>query len=148
MTTGFEDAGIDFGLAPPPAGPAGEVTLGTSVSFAVNAKTSDDKKAAAREFIKFWNTKESQVYWSVNSGFPPNRTDIPEEELSKNPYVASFAAPADTARFYLSGVREFTKVNETIFEPALQRVLNGRGTAEEVFPKAAEEIQSVLDGGQ
>lgn len=148
MTTGFEDAGIDFGLAPPPAGPAGEVTLGTSVSFAVNAKTSGDKKAAAREFIKFWNTKESQVYWSVNSGFPPNRTDIPEEELSKNPYVASFAAPADTARFYLSGVREFTKVNETIFEPALQRVLNGRGTAEEVFPKAAEEIQSVLDGGQ
>ena len=38
MTTGFTEAGIDFGLAPPPAGPAGPVTLGTSVAFAINAR--------------------------------------------------------------------------------------------------------------
>lgn len=145
MTTGFEDAGIDFGLAPPPEGPAGPVTLGTSVSFAVNSKTSDEQKEAAQDFVKFWNSQESQVYWSVNSGFPPNRTDIDEAELSENPHVSKFAAPADQARFYLSGVKEFSKVNETIFEPALQKVLNGEGTAEEIFTEADQEIQSVLD---
>lgn len=145
MTTGFEDAGIDFGLAPPPEGPAGPVTLGTSVSFAVNSKTSDEQKEAAQDFVKFWNSQESQVYWSVNSGFPPNRTDIDESELSENPHVSKFAAPADQARFYLSGVKEFSKVNETIFEPALQKVLNGEGTAEEIFTEADQEIQSVLD---
>jgi multiple sugar transport system substrate-binding protein len=145
MTTGFEDAGIDFGLAPPPEGPAGPVTLGTSVSFAVNSKTSDEQKEAAQDFVKFWNSQESQVYWSLNSGFPPNRTDIDEAELSENPYVAQFAGPADQARFYLGGVKEFSKVNETIFEPALQKVLNGEGTAEEIFTEADQEIQSVLD---
>lgn len=145
MTTGFEDAGIDFGLAPPPAGPAGPVTLGTSVSFAVNAQTSDEESEAARDFMTFWNAKESQVYWSLNSGFPPNRTDIGEEELAENPYVSEFAAPADDARFYLAQVKDFTKVNETIFEPALQKVLNGEGTAQEIFPPASEEIQSLLD---
>lgn len=145
MTTGFKDAGIDFGLAPPPEGPAGPVTLGTSVSFAVNAKTSDDKADAAKDFIKFWNTHDSQVYWAVNSGFPPNRTDITPDEISKNPYVAAFGEPADTARFYLAQVKEFTKINDTIFVPALQKVLNGKGTASELFPPASEEIQSTLD---
>jgi multiple sugar transport system substrate-binding protein len=146
MTTGFKDAGIDFGLAPPPAGPAGPVTLGTSVSFAVNAKTSDTKAKAAREFMTFWNSHKSQVYWAVNSGFPPNRTDIKPAEISKNPYVAAFGEPAGTSKFYLAQVKQFTKVNDDSFEPALQKVLNGKGSAQEIFPQASKDIQSALDG--
>jgi multiple sugar transport system substrate-binding protein len=146
MTTGFKDAGIDFGLAPPPAGPAGPVTLGTSVSFAVNAKTSDTKAKAARDFMTFWNSHKSQVYWAVNSGFPPNRTDIKPDEISKNPYVAAFGEPADTSKFYLAQVKQFTKVNDDSFEPALQKVLNGKGSAQEIFPQASKDIQSALDG--
>lgn len=145
MTTGFKEAGIDFGLAPPPAGPAGPVTLGTSVSFAVNAKTSDAKAQAAQDFIKFWNTKESQKYWALNSGFPPNRTDIPGEDLKENPYVVAFGEHADTAKFYLANVKEFTKVNDTIFTPALQKVLNGKGSAQDLFTKASQDLQKVLD---
>lgn len=145
MTTGFTDAGIDFGLAAPPAGPAGPVTLGTSVSFAVNAKTTDAKAAAAQDFVRFWNSRESQTYWSLNSGFPPNRTDIPEEDLAENPHVVAFGEYADTAKFYLSNVKEFSKVNDTIFEPALQKVLNGKGTAQEVFGEASQDLQAVLD---
>jgi multiple sugar transport system substrate-binding protein len=146
MTTGFKDAGIDFGLAPPPAGPAGPVTLGTSVSFAVNAKTSSGKAKAAQDFVKFWNTHDSQVYFSLHSGFPPTRTDVQDSEISQNPYVAAFGGPADESRFYLSGVKEFTKVNDDLFQPALQKVLNGRGTAQQLFPPASKEIQAVLDG--
>jgi multiple sugar transport system substrate-binding protein len=145
MTTGFKDAGIDFGLAAPPAGPAGPVTLGTSVSFAVNAKTTDQKAQAAREFIKFWNTKDSQKYWALGSGFPPNRTDITADELKGNPYVVAFGEPAGTSKFYLANVKEFTKVNDTIYTPALQKVLNGKGTPQDLFPKASTQIQQVLD---
>jgi multiple sugar transport system substrate-binding protein len=146
MTTGFKDAGIDFGLAMPPAGPKEAVTLGTSVGFTVSAKADQRKTEAAYEFFKFWNSKESQVYWSVHSGFPPNRTDISAAELKENPYVAAFAAPADKSRFYLSNVQEFQKVNETLFEPALQRVLNGKATVQDAFGKASSDIQTVLDG--
>ena len=145
MTTGFKDAGIDFGLAAPPAGPAGPVTLGTSVSFAVNAKTTDQKAQAAREFIKFWNTKDSQKYWALGSGFPPNRTDITADELKGNPFVVAFGEPAGTSKFYLANVKEFTKVNDTIYTPALQKVLNGKGTAQDLFPKASTDIQKLLD---
>lgn len=147
MTTGFKQAGIDFGLAAPPAGPAGPVTLGTSVSFGVNAKTDPAKAAAARSFISYWNSHDSQVYWAVNSGFPPNRTDIKADELSKNPYVAAFGEPAGQSRFFLSQVKQYTKVNDDLFTPALQKVLNGKGSADEVFPAASKEIQSALAAG-
>lgn len=145
MTTGFADAGIDFGLAMPPAGPAEEVTLGTSVGFALNADLDENAAAAAMDFFRFWNSVESQTYWAVNSGFPPTRTDIPAEDLAENPYVAAFSEHADKSRLYLSNVQEFQEVNENLFEPALQRVLNEQGTVEELFSEAAAEIQAVLD---
>lgn len=144
MTSGFSDAGIDFGLAPAPEGPAGPVTLGTSVSFAVNAKTSKPKQDAARAFVTFWNSKTSQVTWSKGSGFPPNRTDVPASELSSNRWVADFAKYADQSRFYLINVKEFSKVNDSTFEPALQQVLSG-GDADKIFKSASDKIQQILD---
>jgi multiple sugar transport system substrate-binding protein len=147
MTTGFTDAGIKFGLAMPPAG-KDNVTLGTSVAFSVNKRAGDAKTQGALDFMKFWNSKESQTYWSVQTGFPPNRTDIDATALSKNPYVAAFGKYANDSRFYLANVRDFTKVNEGIFEPALQQVLNGKGSTADVFGKASSDIQSVLDAAQ
>jgi len=145
MTTGFTEAGINFGVTVPPEGPAGPVTLGLSVAFAVNNGSDDAEAAAALEFIKFWNSTQSQVTWALGSGFPPNRTDIPEADLSENPYTIDFGANADIARFYLVNVQEFTTINTNIFEPALQRLLNGDGSVEDLFPNASEEAQAVLD---
>jgi multiple sugar transport system substrate-binding protein len=148
MTTGFKEAGIDFGIAMPPAGPKAQVTLGTSVAFTLSSRATGQKKEAAQDFFTYWNSKESQEYWSVNSGFPPNRTDVTADELKGNPYSALFGQDADKSRFYLAGVQEFQKVNETLFEPALQRVLNGKGDVEQVFGQADKEIQAVLDSTQ
>ncbi|MEU9889420.1 ABC transporter substrate-binding protein [Sphaerisporangium sp. NPDC051011] len=148
MTTGFKQAGIDFGIAMPPAGPKAQVTLGTSVAFTLSSRAAGQKKQAAQDFFSYWNSKESQKYWSVNSGFPPNRTDLTADDLKDNPYSALFGQDADKSRFYLAGVQEFQKVNETIFEPALQRVLNGKGDIEQVFAQADKDIQVVLDSAQ
>jgi multiple sugar transport system substrate-binding protein len=145
MTTGFTEAGIDFGLAPPPAGPAGPVTLGTSVAFAINGQSDDATAEAAKEFIKFWNSTDSQITWSLGSGFPPSRTDIPPEALQENPYTVDFGAHSDISRFYLTNVQNFTEINANIFEATLQRFLNGEGSAEELFTAASEEVQAILD---
>jgi multiple sugar transport system substrate-binding protein len=147
MTSGFKEAGIDFGLAMPPAGKE-KVTLGTSVAFGVNKRAGDAKSKAAMEFMKFWNSKESQTYWSVQAGFPPTRTDIPADALSANPYVAEFAKYADQSRFYLANVRDFAKVNDEIFQPALQQVLNGKGSTQDIFGKASTQLQSALDSAK
>lgn len=144
MTAGFEEAGIDFGLAMVPAGPVEEVTLGSSVLAALNAEADDATRDAAYDFLEFWNSKESQITWSVGSGFPPNRTDIEASELSENPYVAEFAAHADKARFFLTGVEDYQQVVGDVFEPALQQILNGEAAPEEILPQAGEQLQGVL----
>ncbi len=145
MTTGFTDAGLDFGVAAPPVGPGGPVTLGTSVAFAVNGQSDDATAAAAAEFIAFWNSAQSQVTWALGSGFPPNRTDIDPADLADNPYTVAFGEHSDIARFYLTNVKDFTEVDIDIFTPALQRLLNGEGTAADLFGAASDDVQAVLD---
>jgi multiple sugar transport system substrate-binding protein len=145
MTTGFTDAGIDFGLSMVPAGPEAEVTLGTSVAMALASEADEDTKAAAYEWFRFWSSKESQTYWAVESGFPPTRTDIPASDLAENPFVAAFGEHADKSKFYLAGVKEFRKVNTNIWEPTIQRIENGEGSAEELLKEADEKVQQVLE---
>ena len=145
MTTGFKKAGINFGLAMVPKGPKRQVTLGTSVVYAISARLSDDEKKAAYEWLKFWHSKQSQVTWAVGSGFPPTRTDISAAQLKKNPYVSQFAKHAGKSQFYLVGVKNFTQVNTNVFEPAIQRILNRKGTPRSVLTKAAKDMEKYLN---
>jgi multiple sugar transport system substrate-binding protein len=145
MTTGFTEAGLNFDVAPPPEGPAGPVTLGTSVAFAINAQSDDATAEAAKEFIKFWNSTDSQITWALGSGFPPTRTDVPPEALQENPFTVDFGEHSDIAKFYLTNVQSYTEVNTNIFEATLQRFLNGEGSAEELFTDASQEVQAILD---
>jgi multiple sugar transport system substrate-binding protein len=144
MTTGFKSAGIDFGLAMVPKGPKRQVTLGTSVAFAVNAKVGGDTKNAIYEWFKFWSSKPSQISWALGSGFPPDRTDIKPSELRKNPYVAQFGRYASMSQFYLTNVKDFTGVNGNIFEPTIQKVLNKRGSPQKLLTQASKQIDAVL----
>jgi len=146
MTTGFKSAGIDFGLAMVPKGPAQQVTLGTSVHFAVSARASDDEKQAAMEFIKFWESPKSQAYWAVGSGFPPTRTDIKAAALSKNPWVAQFGKYSKQSRFYLANVADFQQVNDNAFVPAIQKILNKKGSPSSILNQYNKQIDSALGG--
>lgn len=148
MTTGFDDAGIDYGLAAPPAGPQGPVTLGDVVTFTVNAQATPEEQEAAKTFFAYWNSVESQQTWADGSGFPPTRTDIAPEDLA-NPYSAVFGDPEllGSAKVYLAGVPGSGTITDSIFYPALQRVLNGDGDLTEVFTQANADIQAAIDKG-
>ncbi len=148
MTTGFDEAGLNYGLAAPPAGPDAQVTLGDVVTFTVNAKADAAQQDAAKTFFAYWNSVESQQTWADGSGFPPTRTDIPAEDL-QNPYSAVFGDPEllGSAKVYLAGVPNSGTITDSIFYPALQRVLNGDGDLTEVFTQANADIQAAIDKG-
>lgn len=143
MTTGYTKAGLDYDVAPIPEGPAGRITLADGVLMYLNKKT--PYKEAAYEFFKFWNSKESQTYWSVNSGFPPTRLDISDDPaLQENPFVPKFAAAAPYARFYLGGVEQFAEIDADIITPAIQEITRGLKPAEQALKEAAEKMNAVL----
>jgi len=148
MTSGFQQAGIDFGLAAPAPGPKAQVTVASVESFIVSAKASDAEKQAAYKFFSYWLTADSQVTWSNGSGFPPTRTDVPASKLT-NAFTAQFSDPTllNNAQVYLAGIPGATSIDTDTFIPTLEKILNNQGTADSLFPAASQQIQSTLDAG-
>ncbi|WP_378144462.1 extracellular solute-binding protein [Cnuibacter sp. UC19_7] len=145
MTSGFDQAGLNYGLAKPPAGPSAPAVLADVVSMGLPANTSDEKKAAAYQFFAYWNSAEGQTTWADGSGFPPNRSDV-ADKVTTSPYPAIFGAQdvADDAKLLLPGIAQGGPILETVFTPALQRALNGEGSVQDIFTAASADVQSQL----
>ncbi|WP_019178865.1 ABC transporter substrate-binding protein [Microbacterium yannicii] len=146
MTTGFDEAGLNYGLAKPFAGPADDAVLADVVSMGLPANTDDATKDAAYQFFAYWNSVDGQTTWANGSGFPPTRADV-ADKVTESPYPAIFGAPdvADSARVLMPGVAAGGPILETVFTPALQRALNGEGTVEDIFTEASAQVQAELD---
>ena len=67
--------------------------------------------------------------------------------ITGNPYPAIFGDPAivDNSRVLLAGVAAGGTITTTIFEPALQKALNGEGTVDDLFTEASKAVQAELD---
>lgn len=146
MTTGFEEAGLDFGLAKPFAGPSSDAILADVVSMGLPSNASDEVKQAAYEFFAYWNSPEGQITWANGSGFPPTRADV-ADQITESPYPAIFGAPdvAESSRVLLPGIAAGGPIIETIFNPSVQRALNGEGTVQDIFTDASAQVQAELD---
>lgn len=147
MTTGFTEAGLNFDVAPVPAGPKGPATLGTSVAMVLgkNAGNDSKKKDAAYKFFAFWNSKESQVKWSLGTGFPPNRTDLLDDpELAAHSWIPKFAAVSDDTHFYLQGTDKFREIETDIFIPAIEAILYGTKDVDMALDEAGAKLRTML----
>ncbi|TVX94808.1 ABC transporter substrate-binding protein [Cohnella terricola] len=145
MTAGYTSAGLNYDVAPIPVGPGGPVTLADSVALVAGKNTKH--KAEILAFMKFWNSKESQEYLSLNSGFPPTRTDmLDNEKLKENAFVPKFAATSSSARFYLSGLENYANINDEAIVPAIQFITINKKIVEEVLQNADKTLSGLLSG--
>jgi multiple sugar transport system substrate-binding protein len=143
MTAGFTKAGLNYGVAPIPAGPAGPLTLADTVVLMVN-KNSKNVDAALK-FVKHWNSKESQLNFAVATGFPPARLDLANSpDLAKNQWSSKFAAVAPQARFYLGGQEKFAQIDTEVFIPMIQNITLGRKSVEEATREADAKLVTLL----
>lgn len=143
-TTGYKTAGVDFGLAPVPAGPKKTITLADVTSMEVNAKDSPAQVSAAETFFTWWNSKSTQTDYAVHTGFVPTRTDVTAADLKANPDVAQFASVAGTAQPYNLGT-QFTNIETNTWEPAIEKILQGAPVAS-TLNGANAQINSYLGG--
>jgi ABC-type glycerol-3-phosphate transport system substrate-binding protein len=123
-TTGYQTAKVKFGLAPIPAGPKKTITLADVVGMSVNAKDSPAQDAAAETFFTWWNSKSSQIYYAVHTGFVPTNTTVTAADLKANPDVADFQSVSKTAQPYNLGT-QYTNVETNTWEPAIEKILQG-----------------------
>ena len=69
-------------------------------------------KSGAYDFMRYFNSHESQVRWGLEANYPPNRTDIGADELAKNPYVATMQSFVPHTDIPLAGIPEgITDIN-------------------------------------
>jgi multiple sugar transport system substrate-binding protein len=143
-TTGYQSAGVDFGLAPIPAGPKKSVTLADVVSMSVNAKDSPAQVSAAETFLTWWNSKSSQVYYAVHTGFVPTTTSVTAADLGANPDVAQFESVSSKAQAYNLGT-QYTNIETNTWEPAIEKILQGAPVAS-TLDGANTQVNSYLGG--
>ncbi|HEV2342934.1 MAG TPA: ABC transporter substrate-binding protein [Actinocrinis sp.] len=132
---GFRKAGIDLGIAPVPVGPAGPVTLASTVPLMV-AK-GGKHQAQALEFINYWTSKDAQAAFSKASGFPPSRTDV----TVADPSVAVFAQALPYARLYLSGIAQSSQIDSDVYTQLIGKITRGANVQ-----SSANDAAKAIDG--
>lgn len=142
--TGYKQAGVDYGVVPVPAGPKAQASVAVGATLSLNSSITADQRNAALTFMQFWNSKPNQVYWSVTTSYPPNRTDISTSELTANPTAVAFAQK-QKERFFPGGVLlNYSQVSDNIFIPAIQKITNNQATVSSVLSDSSSQIDSAL----
>jgi multiple sugar transport system substrate-binding protein len=144
-TTGYRQAGIDYGLAPVPVGPNGQhITLGNTTSLVAGANLNSNQMKALAKFYAYWIKKDNQSYFALKTGFPPLTTDVPMSSLKSNPDVIAFAQAASTARGLAPGQPSFAQIQNEVFDPTIEKIFNDPGSADSQLSAAAKQVQGLL----
>lgn len=143
MASIAEENGIDYEIAALPGGPATQAASAIGVSMAITVDTDDSEQAASEEFFSFFLNDDNSVAWSLGSGWPPLRSDIPAEDVSSNPVVASLTEMSDLGRPLLPGVVNSVDVLTAVDE-LTQQALAG-GDIDALLGEAQTEIEAALN---
>jgi len=124
----YAEAGVDFGVARVPVGTAGEVTLASTVPLMIGQGTEHPEESAV--FLSWWTGQDAQRQFALASGFPPVRTDMADDaELAANEVVQAFASALPSARLYLPGVPNATKVDSEVYVSLIGEITRGADVA-------------------
>lgn len=136
----LKDAGINYGVAPLPAGVEAATGLGGEnvVTFAEGAQPE-----AAITFLEFLAGSEGAKTYCDESGQLSARVDLEGQlALSEDPDMQVFEAQLDVAHARAYGAN-YNEISAAVQE-ALQKVLTGAASAEEAAATAADTITPLL----
>jgi len=139
---GLQAAGIDFGVALIPAGPAGHATNVGGNNLAV--LSTSGHTAEAYKFLKHIVSKDAQARWANELGqIPVNIRADAMIDLSKHPYLGIFMEQMKYAvpRPQVGSYPEIE--NDT--NPEMQAALDGKKTVQEAMDAACRKISVILE---
>lgn len=139
---GLQAAGIDFGVALIPAGPAGHATNVGGNNLAVLSTSMHPE--AAYKFLEHIVSKESQARWANELGqIPVNTAADAMIDLDKHPYLGIFMEQMKYAvpRPQVGSYPEIE--NDT--NPEMQAALDGKKTVQQAMDAACKKISVILE---
>lgn len=137
---------LDYGIVKLPSGDVGYKNDLGGCGFAVTAGASEEAKAAAYEFMKYWNSTEICKEWSVVNGFPPYLQSVKDDpEIAANELLTEMSSALEYGEVYLKGVPNVSLINNDVLFPMLERIMNGADVSAELAQ--AEEAMNMLLAG-
>lgn len=117
LTTNAPD--IRFGIAEPPAGPAGKGTAAFTVSYSIAA--SSENPAGAWELVNYLCGSEGMGVWTGGGFAMPSRPDLADGWTQKFPERAPYLAAGEYARVvqFGPGGQEFERNANSVMEQLL-----------------------------
>lgn len=142
MASIAKENNIDYGIAALPAGPAEQAASAIGVAMGITESADDQQRAGAEAFFTYFFQTDVATQWSLGSGWPPLRTDIPLSAVESNPVVAALSEIAPTGRALLPGVVNSVDVITDIDE-LTQKAVAG-GDVDELLSTAQSKIQQAI----
>lgn len=137
------DNGIDYGIAAIPAGPAEQAASAIGVAMGITQQADADQVRGAEAFFSYFFEDDVATQWSLASGWPPLRTDIPLSDVQSNPVVAALSEIAPTGRALLPGVVNSVDVL-TAVDVLTQKAVAG-GDIADLLKTAQSDIQQAVE---
>ncbi|MFT4030180.1 MAG: ABC transporter substrate-binding protein [Protaetiibacter sp.] len=144
MATIATESGIDYGIAPLPAGPDGIKASALAVDISVTSIATDADVAGIHAFLTWFYQQENMVTWSLASGWPPLSTEVDPSSVSENPVVAALTAQSQYGVALLPGVIPQADVLASL-DTVTQKALAG-GDISALLEAAQAEIEAALAG--
>ncbi len=141
----FDAAGVNYGMAGVPAGPAGKATLAQGVGMYMTSSAKEEHKAAIYDFFAYWQGVDAQVKWSGSVGYPVTNTDAAaDSRLADNEAVALFSDQVQYAHFYLQQLTNFSEIDVDVITPAIEKILLEGADVQDTLDSATKQMDKLL----
>jgi ABC-type glycerol-3-phosphate transport system substrate-binding protein len=141
--------GVDWRVAPLPAGPEGHATYIAGEQLAIFRQSAH--QAEAWTFVKWMVGKEVQARFSMESGYLPVRRSVLamknyRDFLETDPTLKAFVMQMDAGRGRQNIDRHRVEINRFLAE-AIERAILGDEDPQQCLKRAAAQANGLLKGG-
>lgn len=146
LNNGLKANEINYGVTGVPQGDVDgdKQAILDGVGFGIPVSTSEDKKEAIYEFVKYWNTTEIGKKWSLENGFPPYLKSVAEDsEVSEDPIVSELYKQIEYATPFMPMSTSLPAINGDVIRPLIENIMAGNDIQTEM-DNAHESIQMLL----
>ena len=139
--------GIETGTFEAPKGSKEQVTQAASNYWYATSQIDGDKAKtdAAYAWMRYFNSKKNQIMWAVDANYPPNRTDITENDLSDNTFVAQISPYMDNTQVMLGSVPTGFSDIQSELNTLGPKISATSGDISEMLKASNDKIQGYLE---
>lgn len=144
LVSGLKENDINFGVTAMPSGTKQAAGVIEVQGFGVTSTCTEAEKAAAYDFIAFWNTTETCKAWSLRNGFPPYLKSVAKDkEVQADPIVNALSSISEFGFSFAPGVKAANQINADVLFPLIENVSSGNDCQTELT-NASEKVNKLL----